>query len=901
MTSENAKGVKPTLAEHADAALNRVRQQERRASSNAQASSGTIEPASNERLSASLYQQSFGTPTNLVFGKIVYAMPYAHWYRVQLDGGGDLACSSGTAGSTQPLGVRSVGVIPPGTHVAVWRDPNAPFGVVAFCLPTLNTDGHGVYPDWISQGSNGGLRRERYYNQFAELFVKEGGIQDWSNSRPCDGAATGEWGWMNDLGNGVFIDAVMSFFRVDELCGMWLFYMDRLLRLAGHNLDIRTAIDEYQVRVDNGEGITAYGSTPYPFEALGAFAFGTAIKRDNDDADVHYKLPEGKSEPVEFDQQAFYRYEEFRGYLGQAFMRQVQLPPLDKPSLWTYSSEKPGIGVFRESISMEGGYALQTAHSWAVEKRVLIPSAKRIKPIEDPTGDDLEAGSDYKFAGLHGSGPEHVIQGEPTASTELPHILTAVAVQDMMAYVYNWKQLHPFAYHTKDFLTPEEAEHSPFTTLQHMPELFKLAGQTFLPTPDEIDVEVDHRYNAKYYEAKAGIYITSRGGVVIRDASGSELRMAGGQIVLAPSADLMLQPGRHVIAYAGDDIVLRAHNSIDITAAKHDVRLKAEHHVDVLAGNGGAIGRILLECQSSGPVYQPSGKEGEDVIESGVILKAKTSEIIQWGNNIYLRTGGGDVLPGQITLDAAKGKNQVRIVAQTLSCHLQTTANFSFPLQDKTATHMFSAINALIPTPLQVKGPFFVTQGGITCRGNVQAIDSIFASDRNVGGQLYDTNRNRDKLEAALKKSEESFKKRDEVMTADYISGILQFWYPSGRPGSDDVIRDSAYAPRNDAQMRVNDFKIPETYWQQIASEIGAGTTWVEPTIAYQGKAMMPHPGKKAWSEDASFYASNLKFHDLATGVDEDRGSPDGIYASDPTLNDWIKGPPQSNYPLIMS
>ena len=111
--------------------------------------------------------------------------------------------------------------------------------------------------------------------------------------------------------------------------------------------------------------------------------------------------------------------------------------------------------------------------------------------------------------------------------------------------------------------------------------------------------------------------------------------------------------GRSVISLAGDDTVLRAKNSIDLSATDNDVRIKAEHNLDMVGGMGG-YGRTLLENKSIGAPNNQDvlGREGEDIYGHGLILKADDSLVDMVGSRLYLRS----IQQGHIIVDADQGQ-----------------------------------------------------------------------------------------------------------------------------------------------------------------------------------------------------------------------------------------------------
>lgn len=870
-------------------ASRRVRALDRQFAQSEAAFDSTVQPAENEKLTASLYKHGFDRPSQLVLGKILYVFPYAHWYRVQLDVGGvDIPCTSLTETSVQPFSVKSASPIAVGSQVLVCYTPGDTFGLILGCVPKIVTENSQVYSDWISQGSNGGCRRERYYTQFPDLFEDSGRLIDFSDGRPVDATAVGEWARLNDLGCGFFLGPFMLFMRVDELCGLYLHYLDRVLSLRAYNYDFLSAVSEAKIRNDNGEGLHYAGYTPYPWEALGLLLPTATAHRVTSPEDVHYRSPYGTIEPLHDDQQPVFRLEEFRGYLGQGYMRQLQLPRASG-EVGRESDQKSGLGVFREQLSLDGSWSVSSAHSIGITKRLLIPIAKRIAAPEDATGDDLTSQESsetsegaYRFAGIYGEGSPHQVRDALPPPGDLPQVWSVAAVLDAMAYTNNWKGMHPFHYHERDFHTPQEDE-SEFPSLQQPPRFSDLQHEQWLPSPPAIEQQVDHRHSASYHATQSGLFLLPDGGVVIRDGYGSEIRMAGGNVEITAPGDVFIRSGRSVIQYAGDDAVIRARNSVDITATDHDVRLKAERNLECLAGNGGKPGRLLLDCQSAGPQHDVVGKQGEDVEQTGIILKAANSEVSALASDIYLRTGGGGGLGGgQITLDAGQGRGVFQTVSNFVVHNITNAMSLAIPGGNTSAAYQFGRSATVLPNSL-------IVNGNATVKGPIQAKGHIVAVDGDVGGLKANDPGYAQSLQA-FSSLESDLARSREQLNSFYREQVRNRWYGNGRLGSDRVVENTMFAPRNDEQLRTVNFKLVEAYWQQLAG--AHPNVWRENPIRYQGLAMMPHPGLKKWQTDQAFLRVKLKLHDVLSGRDRARGE---AYES-PETGEWIQQKAEQNY-----
>lgn len=877
----------------------RARLLERLIAEQSSAQHNTSRAPDNERLAASLHQQSFGQGHHIDFGKVLWATPYLNSYRVALDNaGGELICCALSETASLPLSTRSTSPIPAGASVLVWHTLTAPFGVILGVLPPMAVSGGSNWPDWISQGSNGGYRRERYHRQLLEYFSNEGGQRDFSSWRPCDASAIGEWGRFDDLGGGLFISPLEKFFRVNEVCGLWLFYQDCLAQLFGHNFDFVSHASEQQIRHDEGETADYHGRAAYPWEALGAWQFGETVHREIDSHAVHYEEPYGKCEPLHDDQQPYFRLEEYHGYLGQAFLRSLSAPPIGATGVNRTIDTQVRPGLFREQLGLDGHYAVASAHSLSFMKRVGITVPKRIKATEDPTGDDATSGG-YKFAGRHGDGPEHKVTAKPTTAGEHGYLLSAAGIMDVAAHVFNWKGMHPFHYHVKDFHTPQPSELAPFTTLQQLPNFSELQSQPWLSPPSPQQVAIDGRYGSvDYYENTAGLFITPEGHVVLRDGAGSEFRMAGGEITIAPAGDVSLRPGRNCNVLAGHDVILKAHNSIDLSATKHDIRCKAERHFEVLAGNNGETGRVLLQCQASAISHDVVGKKGEEVGETGIIFKAANSEIAGLASNIYLRTGGGDLGNGTIVIDAGLGQQDVHILGAAIHQHCEASV-ISVPAAEKTLVHRFGR-EVHLGTSLAVDSGLLVRRNGIRVNGDIIGVNCTVASDRNTGGLLAQHRRGDSSWDATyevLDRLRQTLTELVRLAQADYTTNIAERWLGDKQLGNAAVITNIHFAPRTIAQLRTQNFKLAEVYYQTLARAGSGLPGWSEKVIRYQGEEFMPYPGKAKWADEPCFLRVEHTLHDPQTGQDRDRGE---VYEN-PQLGPWTPAKLDGIYPVIIS
>ena len=598
--------------------------------------------------------------------------------------------------------------------------------------------------------------------------------------------------------------------------------------------------------------------------------------------------------------QAFHRYREYGGYLGQGRLRMVVAPGREEgKQLYTDDpKENPDYGLFREAIGLDGTYLLQSARQLFISKRVLIPVPKQLKLPEDPTGDSKEE-DNYKFSGEFGSGEEHVISTVAPSEGENRHIMQMAAILDVMAYEHNWRPLHAFHYHVLDYGVPEESDYTkgPTRVLENL-DFGSLSSQTYMAPPEPKKIKIDSRYGeVDYFEREAGIALLPDGGILIYDGYGSEIAMVGGSIRMSCPGDVQLTPGRQLVALSGNDLILRAHESVDITAGNKDLRLKAEKNLHMLGGNDGS-GGVLIESKARSRNFDFDNKIGEDVSMSGITLKCK-GPITQLAGEIYLRTGKGDLNNGKIVIDSGRGSSGVEIFGSTINNYASSTVAFYLGPQDTNSNvstpYYFSRNAAYIGATTQIKGTTAI-DGSLVVDGSVAARAFGGVINPFVGkldaAVLQKASNQVQKTDADLKKAGK--KLHEAIFTKDL--------YKTKQPGDNATIEKIAFSLRDDneqAQYNSQTFTLAESRWQTMV-RLGlatGGSNWSEPTVSYQGNDQLPWPGKKKWEdEDTLLQLEELTLFDASNGVDKDR--TDDAY-QDPQLAGETGDTPANAYKII--
>jgi len=853
-----------------------------------------------------LEQLSYMQPQSLRTGYVVYAMPHRNWYRVHVDGiTTPIPCTALSFDNYGPLGPRPGHVIAPNNAVLVWLPSGRAYGIIIGSWPLPRTAAKLAPSDWIVQGSMAGRLREDAYRQPEKILSAAGGIIDFAARGPLD-ATSMEWSRITDLGLGIGIDPFMVWMRVNEMCGIWFNWFDGYTRLAGQNMDIVSCPLEIILRDDEGENRhIEYGSV-YPWEAMGMYAPGQTVHAEYTAEDVLYRLPRGAFDLPEGkeDLQSIARYQEHGGYLGQGRHRWVVVPALDTGTR-RYAddpAQKPDFGVFEEAIALDGTWAVRSAKQIFITKHCLIPVPKEMrKPEDQKTGDDARK-DNYRFSGEFGSGEEHAI-GDVKVKGEQAHLLRTAAVLDILAYNYNWKPLHPFHYHKEDYKVPQETDlrNKPGapSRVQDFLDFGELRSRTCMSAPSPYRVKVDRRYgDVEYFQRQAGIALLPDGGVVIFDGYGATITMTGGNIRFDCPGDVQIMPGRSAVVLGGDDIILRARNSLDATADRRDVTIKAERNLRMLGGNSSQGGVLIESKQPFAAEYKDN--VGEDIVSGGIVLKSPKGAVVSLAREIYLRTGGGDVERGRLVLDAAAGNSDLILKGSTVDIFSDNAVHLWLGPHDDSsdveATYNFTTSGAVLSGYVTVGGGMLIN-GAILQKGamiNTQGYMAVTGWPMVVPADGEDVNRS---LTEGLNIIEQMKTAGAEMHEGIFSSDL----YTDSRPGHEATIEHIAFSLRDDggSQYGTSDFVLLESRWQQMArlGLAGGGTSWGdEGVIVYQGRKQMPYPSKAKWQDTPTLrrHARYVLF-DAASGCDADRPG-NYVDAEIAALEEAI---PQNDYTVI--
>lgn len=846
-------------------------------------------------------------PGPIQTGTILNSLPGAHWYRVaRSDVSGEISCTSLLRVGDSPLAAQDAAVFPSGSRVLFFAPKSSSYGYIIGILPGMTDDAGRNWADFISPGTNANIQKHPWYKKLIDGSYLGKGVRNWNNNRPIDATSLGDLTYTTALGGLLHLDLFQMVFRISEECGLWMFYLDQLARFSGHNLDIRSAISELKIRDDQGEGQWYEGVTPYPWNAAG-FLSPDMDFAENAANTILQTDPVAGLEPTA-SSRPFYTMEEFKGYLGQGGVRQVQLPPaVEGP--YNHYLQTPKT-VFREAIGLDGQYSLSSSQSLSIEKRMWLPTPRRLFEAEDPFGDKGdETSNNYKFAGVLGpeGEPETVTNLEPAEDT--PDTFT-LGLTDIMAHTHNWKILHPFHRHKLDFevsnptvangLTEEENSQ---VEPEQPSKVTDLQTEFKLPLPPVQKVYVDHRYQYQtYYESKAGIYWLPDGGIVIRDGYGSEIAMSGGHITFSSPGDTNIQSGRSTVLMAGDDLVGKAFNSVDISSSQKDVRVKAEKNLEMLAANSGT-GRMLLESKnvrSTISSYDVEDQFGEDVGGAGICLKAETGPIFTYSQDLYLRTLNN----GRMVLDSDQGNGSVYIVGNFVETEVKThtTTAIRGEIEDPSTPTIVSTLSnsgQFLDGNQFVRGSIY-SRGGITAWNSVRVLSGHYFSSQAMSstgglpvygaavtrGELEDQKSNFLEYQSDLKTLSSSF----TVGLTDVVQN--DFW-KNWTLGDATLIDAYSFSFRTVPQYGTETYSLTAPYWWSLDADNEA-SVWEEPLVTNQNSPTMAYPGYSAWVTETGLSYTN-KFVDSET---QQESYDPADYSEETVLNEFQSFIPQEGFKI---
>ena len=194
-------------------------------------------------------------------GVIQDVFPFLRLYKVALNAGPITVCTFGGESTGGLFGVQDQSTLVVGTTVWVVRYPGTGYGTIISTQPEFVTVFGSRKVEELVDGSNIGYISEPIYRTLLAYKPPRGGMPMWEGAH-LD-SIPGEWVKMAHTGIGIFVDPFLAGIKANDYCGVWVNYLDSLLRIAGLNYQRWTGGTEEYDYVDGSAVLTykGYGYT----------------------------------------------------------------------------------------------------------------------------------------------------------------------------------------------------------------------------------------------------------------------------------------------------------------------------------------------------------------------------------------------------------------------------------------------------------------------------------------------------------------------------------------------------------------------------------------------------------------------------------------------------------------
>lgn len=785
--------------------------------------------------------------------------------------------------SCLPIGPRPISSYQPKSRVLVCYMPAHDVAIILGSVTRQLSDPNLILPDSLVLRSCVGVVQDAMH--YAVFDDENSFSGNHSAGRPVD-VIPGDWGAVNDFGLGIWFGRMLASIRASDLAKVEAFWGDDLLRIVGYNYELFTAGSDDRRYNDEGEYNEILRLTPFPWEGMGVREPSTDAT-DEKGGKLKQNSEDAKFEPKEKDQLIIPRHIRLRGYLGDIEHEWVCAPPEDLETE-THAAETNYHGLLEIVKHINGAYRVRSAKEIVLEKYTLIPVPKELIAPEDPLGDSKD-----NYEGPAQGGGYEMPEFE-WGDDENPNIRSA-QLADYNAYVLNKYVVGGLVAHEKDWYFPNESlVTEPVNSTVYDKDLsLKHKFMADLPTFGELTIDNRSGHTVKYYKSRSAIQMLDDGSVVIEDGYGSQLVMKGGSIFLSCVGDIFQMPGRNAVTWAPHDAIIRAGNSADISASKHDVRIKAERNLHMLGGNDtNKTGGILIESRSEGQATAADFDEiGEKVNGHGVIIKTPKSSFQVFAKDAYI--GLDKDQGGTIALDAGekgnlfcRGKTIVSKFSQLWAVLLDSGSGGSS--KEMLAVNSSSTV---VSTPMSVGGRMIIVPAGdapadLIVGGNVACHGSIICDKGMATNGAYVARKGApfvgkmdQPIDLGPGPDELAQQISDDLDAVEEIVRQEQEQITEG----DDAPGNSAYQEKVGFSCRdtKEDLKLDDTFviyefkWQQMLRAKSSTETWDEPEVAApSGQVTRPHPGQDGW-ETMEAYATvdNDKNWNENLGAAKDRDS----------------------------
>lgn len=773
-------------------------------------SSGSGANAANNRIDSEtiLYGQVHDTYGS--YGAYLVSVPNKH---------SSLPCINFADVARGLFGSVSVQPLPIGVTVAIYVPHDSKCGyILGTCTPI--DDNQSATPSFLI-APEGGVNVISKKEAFAP--------EDWNLAGTLPRAAAGvpkdflpgDAGSYGDMGLFVGILRAMALFRASDLAKIEAFTIDDLLRVTGHNLELRSSVGEVNDSSIFGRIDREELSSINQHESLG-MGEGEEIGKEqattlrNDPENIAYA-------EVTEDATGKWRHVRRLGHAANIEQSWVTRPPADPTMLNDKAKDLKQAGMYHSMITRLGAFALRSLGGGGVFKTNQIAVPIKLRDPLDP-------------------GADQAVEAEPVADFDLTGgaagpMGAGCKVSDFLAYQFSKVAMARFLELNKNFFVPEEADCStPHKTIKPPGK-----GEFFREFPDMVDLgsDIEGVQNEpgteprKAAPGEAHITTLPDGSVSIQDIWGSSIQMRGGRVIITASNGIELHSGGSIVSLAGNDIIQRARNSIDLSSTEQQVRIQGDRGVFIHSESAG----IQISSAPTSPLKKLDAT-GEKYFVPGIVFKSGTTvEVVAERFNAHLDS--------QFYV-GPNGGQRPSIYTELRSFENQLEANSLFAVKSGGGT--FWAQNGSIYGSQDVR-----VDGGVQCKEGIRSDGVITTKDRIYAeGQIFTRGSviwGGSGVKADPLRLPPPIDPLNSIETQSIKDAFLpKKWTDLQYPLLQKELKSIKFTYRSEDEYGTGKGKWFEAQWQRdLAADL---VPWEEKSI----EETYPYPGKKHFTGANSFY-----------------------------------------------
>lgn len=601
---------------------------------------------------ARLAESSKGLFAKLGLGRVIRSGVGTYDVLVDIPARGAVKCLCLPMHEGSPFGYVDTDLPIEGSNVIVALDADATgYGYVlgVSSAPALidysgSTEQKWPQPAVFSSGPNSYTERAYDEPRHASSDSRVAGL-DVGRHRPCD-VFPGEFVRINELGVGLDCDTLSARLRGGS-ASVGASFVDNTVEIVSKNFRHYTAYSSTNIVSSFGLITKETVSSPYLGERMGNLGEKEKrLQQDKDTPESDRKHPVSKPRMLTYD-----------GYVGGIYS-QFMARPKDCTEesdeiRTTDDTDLEDSGMLQFNVNENGRVMFRSVGGVSIERSDMIPVPVRVRPASDP--ESLQYLEPVHKDMLAFETPED--QDENRS----PHY-NILAISDRAAYEYK-QSYERFLEFVADEKSKSESN-------------FSIREEEDIDPPDDKagtpDIKIEPDTLEKSAGRRSSILMPPDGSIILRDAWGSEVIFSGGNITFNTPGNVIVAPGKSCICLAGDDAVIKARNSIDIDAIRHDATVHGGGALKLIGGSdsSGRTGGVLIESFSNG-TFVDTGADGEESMFTGITLKSTGSHVsilgktgmigaldelrIVTGNESDERTGRVSVATGQFGVAADDG------------------------------------------------------------------------------------------------------------------------------------------------------------------------------------------------------------------------------------------------------